>query len=91
MIVGKRVTLRFMGLHDLNVVHDELEHGAELFYNEKIDLGDAALQRWITPKESLGIFVSIARTEGPNYASAEVIKEMNQMIAESKLRWQKHF
>jgi hypothetical protein len=27
---GKRVTFRFRGLRELNVIHDELEHGAEL-------------------------------------------------------------
>jgi hypothetical protein len=31
---GKGVTIRFKGLHDLNVIHDELEHGAELIYSE---------------------------------------------------------
>ena len=80
---GKLVTIRFMGLHDLNVIHDELEHGAELIYSEEIGMEEAALQRWVTPKESLGVFAPIVRTEKPNYA--EVVKKMNQMIADSKL------
>src|SRR5687768_14927123 len=32
---GNLVTCRFEGLHDLNVIHDELEHGAELSFTVK--------------------------------------------------------
>ena len=44
---GKRVTFRFRGLHDLNVIHDELEHGAELIYREHFDLDESAIREWV--------------------------------------------
>src|SRR5580658_4503571 len=35
---GKWVTFRFRGLHDLNVIYDELEDGAELDCSENIGM-----------------------------------------------------
>jgi hypothetical protein len=73
---GKRVTFRFRGLHDLNVIHDELEHGAELIYSEDLDLDEAAIRDWVTPREELGVFIPITPSTGPNYASRDVIDEL---------------
>src|SRR5690348_13398603 len=53
---GKRVEIRFRGLHDLQVIHDELEHGAELTYSEEIGMDEEALYTWVSPKEELGVF-----------------------------------
>src|SRR6202521_1398870 len=33
---GKMVTIRFRGLKELNVIHDELEHGCEITFGEDI-------------------------------------------------------
>jgi hypothetical protein len=73
---GKRVTFRFRGLHDLNVIHDELEHGAELIYSEDLDLDEAAIRDWVAPREELGVFIPITPSTGPNYASRDVIDEL---------------
>src|ERR1051326_8553972 len=35
---GKLVKSRFRGLAELSPIHDELEHGAELFYTEDVGL-----------------------------------------------------
>ena len=48
---GKRATFRLRGLRDLNVMHDELQHGAELIYSE--DLDESTIQEWVSPKDSL--------------------------------------
>ena len=45
-IDDKRVTFRFRGLHDLNVIHEALEHGGELIYSENMDLDESAIQEW---------------------------------------------
>jgi hypothetical protein len=73
---GKRVTFRFRGLHDLNVIHDELEHGADLIYSEDLDLDEPAIQEWVAPKEDLGVFLPITPSTGPNYASRDVVEEL---------------
>jgi len=41
---GKKVTITCRGLLDLTVIHDELEHGAELTYTEEIDMDETAIQ-----------------------------------------------
>ena len=52
-INGKRVTFRFRGLCDLNAIQDELEHGAELSYQEDIAVDESTIQEWIASKEDL--------------------------------------
>jgi hypothetical protein len=71
---GKQVTFRFRGLHDLNVIHDELEHGTEIIYSEDVDLDESRIQRWISPKEELGVFRPISPSKGPDYRSGEVME-----------------
>jgi hypothetical protein len=65
---GKWVKVRFRGLHDLNVIHDELEHGAELIYQEDVGFDEAGIREWVTPKEELGIFRPIPPSTGPTTA-----------------------
>jgi hypothetical protein len=73
---GKQVTFRFRGLHDLNVIHDELEHGAELIYTEDLDLDESAIREWVAAKDKLGVFLPITPSTGPNYASRDVMDEV---------------
>jgi hypothetical protein len=73
---GRLVTFRFKGLRDLNVIHDELEHGAELSYTEDIDMDDSAITEWVTPREDLGVFRPIAPSAGPDYRSRHVVEEL---------------
>lgn len=53
---GKSVRIIFRGLRDLNVIHEELEHGAELLYEEKIGLSDVEIRTLIRPKEVFNVF-----------------------------------
>jgi len=75
-IDGKRVTIRFRGLCYLNVIHDELEHGAELSYREDIAVEESKIQKWVASKEELGVFRPITPSTGPHYGSRDVIEEM---------------
>jgi hypothetical protein len=75
---GRRVTFRFRGLRDLNVIHDELEHGAELSYSEDLDMDDSAIAEWVTTKEELGVFRPITPSTGPDYSSRDVLEELNK-------------
>lgn len=50
-INGQRVTTRFRGLCYLNVIHDGLEHGAELSYGrEDIAVDESVIQKWVASK-----------------------------------------
>jgi hypothetical protein len=51
---GKTVTIRFRGLSELNVIHDELEHGCEISYSENVGVSENKIRSWISPKRKLG-------------------------------------
>ena len=53
---GKLVTCRFQGLKNLYVIHDELEHGAEILYERVEGLQDNEIQELVRRKEDLNIF-----------------------------------
>jgi hypothetical protein len=80
---GKRVEVRFKGLNDLVVVYEELEHGAELRYEEIIGLAKDEVQRLVRRKEDLSVFRPITPTKGPDYSSAEVLDEASKLIRRS--------
>jgi uncharacterized protein DUF4288 len=81
---GKGVTIRFRGLHDVNVIHDELEHGAELIYSENMGMDESAIQEWLTPKEGLGIFLPITPSTGPDYRSRDIVEELYERFPNLK-------
>jgi Domain of unknown function (DUF4288) len=53
---GKFVSVAFRGLRDLNVIHDKLVHGAELIYSRRVGMAEHELEKWVSPKEHLGVF-----------------------------------
>lgn len=73
---GKQVRIRFRGLHDLNVIQDELQHGAEIIFSEDLEMDESAIQKWVTPNDELGIFRPIAKSRAPNYCSRDVMKKL---------------
>jgi hypothetical protein len=73
---GQCVTFRFRGLHDLNVIHDILEHGAELIYWENPDFDEPRIRQWLTPREELGIFRPITPSKGPDYRSRDIVEKI---------------
>ena len=50
------VTTIFRGLRNLYVIHDELEHGSELIYEEKEDLDEEQIQKLVRSKAELSVF-----------------------------------
>lgn len=66
---GLKVRTTFRGLNDLGVIHDPLEHGAELEYTEQINMDEAALKRWISSKKDLSVFAPVEPSSGPDYRS----------------------
>lgn len=55
---GKRVNIKFRGLRDLNVIHDQLAHGSELTYEELIGLNEEQLSGLVNAKQLLSVFRS---------------------------------
>ena len=76
----KWVQARFCGLRDLNVIHDELEHGAELIFEEEIGLSEEAIRKKISTRDNLGIFRPIRPSVGPQYSSREVLDEAMKLL-----------
>ncbi len=87
---GKKVGIKFRGLRELSVVHDELEHGAELSYRERIGVSEQRIKEWIQPKSKLNVFAPIQPTSGPDYADgrhyAGNTQEVSSVEAEFKTR-----
>ncbi len=73
---GRAVTIRFRGLHTLCVIYEELEHGAELTYDEKIGVPEEDIQRLLTSKGQLAVFHITYDANKPNYASREVVENL---------------
>lgn len=81
---GFEVQFRFRGLAALNVIHDELEHGAELLYEESVGVKNEEVEKWIPPKEQLGVFRSIEPRDVPDYSSKEVMDEAEALLRNSR-------
>jgi hypothetical protein len=79
---GKRVQIVFRGLHNLTAVYEPLENGSELWYEETVGVSQKNLDSLVACKESLGVFRSIEKNPGPDYASAEIQREARRMVQE---------
>jgi len=75
---GRNVTITFRGLNGLGVIHDPLEHGAELEYTEQVNMDEAALKRWVSSKEDLSVFAPIEPSNGPDYRAREVMDKLQR-------------
>jgi hypothetical protein len=83
---GKKVTARFLGLRELHVVHDELEDGAELLFEEHVGISTAAARSLVRPRSKLAVFRPIERSPKPDYASGEVVVEAKKLAADLRRR-----
>jgi Domain of unknown function (DUF4288) len=75
---GKKVTCRFRGLHDLNVIHGELEHGTEMIYQRRTELTQSAVKRLISKKKDLGVFTPIRPFKRPNFMPQRIADELKK-------------
>ncbi len=75
---GKRVAITYCGLRDLNGIHGELEHGTELIYSEKLNMGPTAIQQYISSNEELGVFAPREVSRGLNYISKDVADDLDK-------------
>jgi hypothetical protein len=68
---GKHVAIKFRGSCELSVVHDDLEHGAELRYREDISVPEVDVAELVKAKEQLSVFREIKPSDGPDDSSKE--------------------
>jgi len=69
---GRRVESRFVGLKDLAVIHEKLEHGAELFFVERADMQPDEVLAMVQPRDKLSVFAEIEPPVGPDYSSGQI-------------------
>jgi Domain of unknown function (DUF4288) len=77
---GEEVTVEFLGLRDLNVVHEPLGDGAELFFEEHRDLDDAQALALVRAETELAVFRPIAPPSVPDYSDAEVLRDADLLV-----------
>lgn len=76
---GREVRVTFRGLRELNVIHDALEDGAELVFEESIHVPKEELTTWLRPKDELAVFrkrESTFKRDAPNYMPESVMKSL---------------
>jgi len=78
-----KVAIHFRGLHSLDVIHDDLDHGAELFYSEHIGMPQEEVAKLVTDKEKLGVFRPITPSEAPDYCCKEIMEEVIRMTGKA--------
>jgi hypothetical protein len=81
---GRRVVCSFRGLQDLQVIHDELEHGAELSYEEKVDMPAEKIKRMVREKAELGVFLPDELPDHPNYMPNTTLEEFERSMAKGE-------
>ncbi|MBL8236403.1 MAG: DUF4288 domain-containing protein [Bryobacterales bacterium] len=80
---GRTVTIRFAGIHTLNVIHDELEHGAELSYRRIHSTDPATASTLARPKAELGVFAARRPNTGPDYSSKSALEDAARLLDSS--------
>lgn len=73
---GKQVRVIFRGLRDLNVIHEELEDGAELAYSQKVALPEAQVRAMVREREQLAVFAPAQKKNDVPNLMPETVMEM---------------
>jgi hypothetical protein len=82
---GKRVTIRFRGLRNLDVIYDPLEDGCEIMYMEKLGVTEKRMRKLVRPKQQLEVFMPIRSRPGrPNFSSKEIMDEVKKRLRKKK-------
>lgn len=79
---NKLVHTTFRGLRDLNVIHDELEHGAELAYSQESVHSEEEAQAFVRNHRDLAVFTERRPSCGPKYAAKWVVDKLREAGAE---------
>ena len=80
------VEIRFKGISKLDVIYDPLEDGAELYFEEQLDVPESEILLMIPPREKLDVFTPPRPGEDrdPDYRSKDVVEEAVRMLGGGK-------
>ena len=79
---GKRVTIRFRGLRDLDVIQDPLEDGCEIMFTEKLGVTEKGLRKLLRPKRDLEAFLPVRDRPGrPNFSSKGIMDQVKRELS----------
>lgn len=71
---GKRVSIRFRGLENLDVIHDPLGDECEIMFREKLGVSEKGIRKLLRAKRELEVFQPIRGRRGrPDYSSKEIM------------------
>jgi hypothetical protein len=78
---GKRLTTRFRGLRNLDVIYDPLEDGCEIMYTEKLGVTQNGIRKLVRPKAQLEVFLPVRKRPGrPNFSSKGITDEVRKRL-----------
>jgi Domain of unknown function (DUF4288) len=78
---GETVTIRFLGLRNLDVIHDALEHGCEIMFYEHVGMTKAGIEKLVRKKEQLEVFLPVRKGRSvPDYASKDIMDELARQL-----------
>jgi hypothetical protein len=77
---AKRVRVSFRGISHLDVIPDKLEDGAELSFHSQQGVSQEQMAGILRPKEELDIFRKIRKLDGPDFTSADVLQEVEDLL-----------
>ena len=75
---GKTVTHRFRGLRSLDVIHEELEHGAELAFSERVAVPEDEIAKLVIA--NMEAFKPVAPSQAPDYGSRDVLEAASKLL-----------
>jgi hypothetical protein len=82
---AKRVRVSFRGISHLDVIPDKLEDGAELSFQSQHGVSQEEIAGILCPKEELDIFRKIRKLDVPDFTSAEVLQEVEDLLKRIQL------
>ena len=77
---GRRVVCRFEGVRELDVIQDDLEHGAELAYRRRVVRSLRKVKALVQRKGKLGVFAPRVVFRGPDYVEGNLRRELDALM-----------
>jgi len=71
-LYGQMVHCRFRGIAELNIIHDELGDGCEIFYRSKPSMTEKGIQRLVGQKSDFAVFRPIEPQNKKNHFPANI-------------------
>lgn len=78
---GKKVTILFRGLGNLDVIYDPLGDECEIMYREMLGVTEKCIRKMVRPKRKLEVFMPIRKRPGrPDFSSQTIMNELAKRL-----------